>query len=272
MRTTKKIIVSLLACLMLITISLPVFADVIVEHADLFYEMHRDECVYNNYRRYIVNTDKGHAYLYVNPESDKTIKGYSNGEQVVIYWLYTDGDGVAWGNSNSAGWFRMSDLEVVYDTFSFIEEHKDELQDYVDGTYTVTASAEKQVIMWNYPYSKSDSFFSSDDVAKYVKQTYTDGDGEVWGYIQYYMGRRSVWVCLTDPYGEESIGMLDEGKDTTQSWLKAEPTPSDKIPMSAGNARILIIVGVLVGGVVLLTGAVIVLLFVVLKRAVKRKG
>ncbi len=46
------------------------------------------------------------------------------------------------------------------------------------------------------------------------------------------------------------------GKET----LKAEPTPTEQIPMSAGNRKALVVTGALIGGVVLVTAAVIVLI------------
>ncbi len=277
--TLKSLAALVLLSLLLLSAVLPSFADVIIEPEDSFFAQHEDECTYQEFRQYIVNTDAGHTYLYVNPESDRTIKGYPNGEKVAVYWLYTDKDGEVWGLlSHSTGWFRMSELTVVYDSVSFLNEHSHEMKPYVDGSYTIVADESKPVVMWKYPGQRSESSFYDHDVTEYVSETYTDPDGEVWGYIQYYMGMRKVWVCLTDPYGDGGVE-TDEAVTTDLKAeptdpdgiptspvgdgdivLKADPTPQDKIPMSEGNKRTFIIVGALVGGVVLVTAAVIVVL------------
>ncbi len=267
--------------------SLPVFADLIVEPVDDFFSEHRDECVYNNDRKYIVNTDKGYAYLYANPESNRTIRGYSNGDKVTISWLYTDKSGEVWGVLFSdAGWFRMSDLTVVYDSFSFLADHASEMEEYVQGTYSVIASESEPVAMWRYPGNKSDAFFKYDTVSDHVTKTFTDENETVWGYISYYMGMRNVWVCLSDPNGN-NIGSIN-GQTTAELKadpvesdeiptvyvegmnieLKAEPTPTEEIPMNDGNVKLFIIIGALVAGVVVITAAVI----IVFKKTVSKRA
>ncbi len=264
MKTLKISTVSVLVCIMLVSLILPAFADVIVEPADSFYTLHRDECVYNNYRTYIVNTNEGHAYLYVSPDSAITVEGYSNGEKVGISWLYTDKKGEVWGVlSHKSGWFRMSDLSVVYDSFSFSEEHSGEMQKYIAGSYTVEATEEKPVIMWKYPGNRYElpTAFRGGNIAEYVSQTYTDAEGNVWGYIVYYMGHKNIWVCLSDPYGEKVNATADGDLP-----LKAEPTPPQDIPLSEGNKNTFITVGALVGGVLLLTAVLITAIFVKKKK------
>ncbi len=257
MKRVKRILVLVLLCMTVASLGIPSFADVIVEPKDVFYMTHSDECVYNNYRQYTVNTEHGHAYLYVSPASDMTVSGYPNGANVTVSWLYTDGEGESWGLvSDGGGWFKMSDLTVVYDSFSFLEEHDDEMEEYVQGTYSITASDEAPVPMWNYPGEKCDTFFYHDDVAEYVQRTYTDADGNIWGYIVYYMGQRNIWVCMSDPYGEAVAPT-----EAASVELKAEHTPEDDIPMSGENAKILTVVGVLVGGVVIVTAVVIAVMF-----------
>ncbi len=257
MKTVKQLLIMMLLCVTVVSLGLPAYADVIYEPNDLFYKTHSDECVYNNYRQYTVNTEQGHAYLYVSPESEMTVEGYPNGSTVTVEWLYTDGDGETWGLiPEENGWFRMSDLTVVYDSFSFLEEHEGEMTEYVQGTYSIVASDEAPVPMWQYPGKKLELFFYSDDVAEYVQRTYTDADGNTWGYITYYMGRRNIWVCMTDPYGE-AVPL----NEAASAELKAEPTPEDEIPMSGGNAKILTVVGVLVGGVVVVTLAMVAVMF-----------
>ncbi len=121
----KKIVAFALVCLTLLSVGLPVFADVIYEPPNWFFGKHQDECVYNHNRQYVVNTEEGHAYLYYSPETSRTIDGYANGTQWSISHLYTDANGQTWGIILSGeGWFRMDDLTVIYDSFSFVEEHE----------------------------------------------------------------------------------------------------------------------------------------------------
>ncbi len=288
MKRMKKMLIFTLICMALLSVALPVFADVILEPNNDFYHEHQHECIYNNYRQYIVNTDKGHAYLYVSPDSVRTIKGVSNGDQVFITWLYTDPDTQEeWGLLyNHSGWFRMSDLTVVYDQYSFLEDHQGQMREYVAGTYQIEVSQSKPAPMWTYPGKLMEqSFFYDGEITKFVSETYTDAEGTVWGYISNYRGQRHVWICLTDPYGtgihaddtsSEATGSdthpstADSDADTQDTnahiELKADPTPSDEIPMSEGNKQMLVTVGLLIGGVLLLTATVIVILFVVKKK------
>ncbi len=280
MKKSLKIFAFALLCTMLLFVALPVCADVIVEPRDDFFDEHQDECVYNNFRQYVVNTDKGYAYLYVDPESNLTIKGYSNGEAVRISWLYTDKSGEVWGVlSYDTGWFRMSDLTVVYDGYSFIEDHGHEFEAYVQGSYNISASEDDPVEIWQYPGKRLGFSYDYNDIGGFISQTYTDEDGIVWGYISYLVGSRNVWICLsgnesdiieesevtvdlkaeptvTDPAPNEKPTVTVNGEVID---LKAEPVPHDQIPANPGHYKTLIIVGVLVGGVVVITAVAIVI-------------
>ncbi len=253
MKTIRTLTALALLVLAMLSCILPVFADVIVEPEDAFYRAHADECVYNRYRTYTVNTEVGHAYVYVSPDSSLTVKGWPNGTEVVISWIYTDKNGDDWGLFSQGGWFRMADLTVVYDSFSFIEDHREEMTGYTEGSYTLEASEEKPIPMWSYPGKRSDAAFNSDNIAEYISMLYTDGDGVVWGYISYYKSRRNIWVCASDPYGDGTVTPADPA---LSEW-KAEPTPAGEIPMSEGNVKLLLAVGALVCTVVVVTAVVI---------------
>ncbi len=273
MKKLNRPVVFVLLCCMLVSISLPVSADVIVEPwEDDFYNEHKDECVYNNNRTYVVNTDKGYAYLYASPESNISLKGYSNGEKVFISWLYTDASGEVWGvHSSASGWFRMSELTVVYDGYSFIEEYGHKFQEYIDGSYSIVADEDGPVEIWKYPGKKLEYSYFYGDICEYVSQTYTDEEGTVWGYISYLEGYRNVWICLSGN-GGGAIGsdFVDREHVSGEAptvlvngeviELKTEPMPRDKIPMNDGNSKTLIIVGALIAGVVIITAIGIILL------------
>ncbi len=265
MKLWKKIALFSLILATFFSLCLPAFADVIVEPSDLFYNTHKDECDHREGRQYIVNTEAGYSYSYRSPESVIAYRKISNGDIFWIEWFYTDKNGEEWGVRNrDDGWFRMSDLTLVYDTFSFLEEHETEMKVYEQGSYILEATDENKVQIWNYPgKKKADCFFSNDDVASYVGQTYTDSDGVVWGYIPWcWSGEwRNVWVSLSEATPVE--------KEPPGNSLKADPVPADQIPMSEGNRRTLILVGSLVGGVVAVTGGVIAVLLITKKKTKK---
>ncbi len=291
MKTIKKAVLFLLMLSALLTVCLPVSADVIIEPVDDFFKLHEKECTYNNNRMYIVNTEAGHAYLYTAPLSGVTLGGFSNGEQVMISWTWTDASGALWGiRARDSGWFRMDDLTVIYDSFSFVADHEAELTSFEKGSVTIEADRSKPVLIWKYPGHRTGSMgeFVSGDVTDGVSKVYTDKKGNEWGYISYYYGSRNVWISLTDPYGEkvgemtEQAPVVDLLKDPTAPGdiptvtvngqeipLKATPTPAEDIPMSEENKNLLIIAGTLVGGVVLVTGAVLALVFVKKKKVQK---
>ncbi len=293
MKTLKALTGLILLCVTLSALVLPAYADVIVEPMDGFYEEHKDECEHRNFREYVVNTDAGHAYSYSDPEKKTGSKGLSNGEVLGITWVYTDKKGEEWGayfpenRYEKTQWILLTDLTVVYDSFSFIEEHADGIVECEFGAYKAEASEEKPVIMWKYPGKKSDWSFKYGDVGEGVSQTYTDENGVVWGYIGYYMGSRNLWICITDPYGE-TVGETAEGEEPPlkaeptpsediptvsvngdEIALKAEPTPKNEIPKDGESSKILTLVGALVGGVVVITSAVIGVLFGVNKKGAR---
>ncbi len=278
MINAKRLLTVLVLVLMLSALVLPVSADVILEPLDDFYESHRKECEYRNERDYIVNTDVGHAYSYRDPETKKDAEGLPNGEVLRIAWVYTDKSGTEWGayfrehNYYETHWIRMSDVTVIYDCFSFLEEHKDELVECEYGTYKAEATEEKPVIIWNYPGKKAEWSYTHDNVGEAIGMTYTDENGTLWGYVGYYLGSRNIWICITDPHGggteseeidpplkadptpPENIPTVSvNGVDVE---LKAEPTPVDEIP-EEGGTNVIKTVGALVGGVVLVTALAI---------------
>ena len=103
-------------------------------------------------------------------------------------------------NSDGAitGWIRMDDLALVYDHISFDEEHGKEFVPY-NGDYDALRNA-KDVIFWTYPGS-GENVSTEDKISEEfrIEHTYTDTAGRQWGYVEYYFGYRSFWVCISDP-------------------------------------------------------------------------
>ncbi len=260
MKACKKLLTLLMALLMLTVLALPVAADVIYEPQDSFYAEHHNECTYNGYRRYLTNSEAGYVYLYQNPKSKVTVASYPNGETVSISWLYTAENGEVWGIiHDDSGWVKMSELSVIYDSESFLEDHKDECRPYTEGTFTIDASEENPVIIWAYPGGEKEDFtFTWPEFIQSVQMTYSDDAENVWGYIGYARGIRDVWVCLNAPHSETVGGYALEHNEVE---LKAEPTPPEEIPVSEGNTTVFVIVGVLIAAVVIGTVVIIAVTF-----------
>lgn len=260
MKLLKHILTPILAALMLVALALPVAADVIYEPRDSFYEQHREECTAQFARRYTANSEQGYVYLYRNPESSITVGALSNGEQISLSWAYTAPDGEVWGIlTDDSGWVKMSELSLVYDSIAFLEEHKVDCLPYTEGSYTIEANESNRVLTWAYPGGELKAFsFTDPEFIGSVQMTYTDESGNVWGHIGYFRGTRDVWICLSAPYDTEVGGHAVKDHEVT---LKAEPTPSDDLPVSDGNTTVLITVGVLVAAVVLATAAIIAVMF-----------
>lgn len=262
-RTFRSILALALVLLMLTALAIPAAADVIVEPNNLFYATHREECEYLRVRYYLTNSDAGYVYLYQSPDNALTVRSYPNGEKVALTWLYTAPDGEEWGMlGDESGWFRLSDLSLVYDSREFLKDHEDQCIPYGEKAYTVViqSSNETPVLSWTYPGGeRNPDNIPNGNVANFISKTYTDENGHIWGYISYMYGMRDFWICLTAPYDETVGGYALTDHEIT---LKQEPTPVEDIPVSSNNTVILIVVGVLIAAVVVGTVVLIRVMFI----------
>ncbi len=221
MKTRKMMKILLTLCTafaMLLALALPTFADVIFEpDGDNFFNEHREECTHGASRGYLVNTADGYIKLYESPLSDKIVKTHPNGQHLWIEWTYTDATGTVWGITyHEDGWMRLSELSLIYDVYSFSEEHRAEFVPYVKGSFSLTASEETPVILYDYPggalYGKN---LAEQNLLDLFTDTYTDAEGRVWGHFEaYYMGRTNGWVCLSDPYNAELASAKNSSGNT----------------------------------------------------------
>ncbi len=211
MKITKKLFCVAAVFLIFGTMMSKANADVILTPDDEFYKEHREECKYNNQRMYYVEGENGGAVLYENPESDVIALEYKNGDKVQIFYLYTAPDNSVWGYAQrikftgnkrefTDGWIKMSNLILIYDNISFLEEHEHEFENYEKGTYTVNASENNPVTVWKYPGGDIYTTTNSSDFLDYIDAVYTDGNNNVWGYVNMGFPLRQVWVCLTNPH------------------------------------------------------------------------
>jgi len=154
-------------------------------------------------REYTVNSPTGAVASYKYPSSRDTVKAYLNGEEIYLYWLYTDPNGVQWGGkvggTEPEQWFRLDYLTVIYDNVSFWEEHEDEISRYQGGFDSALSNNFVTKTFNMYTYPNSDRYFSmsANLSAITLSYIYVDSDGNVWGYVGYLYGRHG-WIKLKD--------------------------------------------------------------------------
>lgn len=191
-------------------------ADVLWEPNDSFYNVSRDQCEILG-RYFKANSGTGMTTVYNKPGSGAKADEIPNGSELFVSFTYKDQQGGEWGvvqylydratdtvtetyNSDGTitGWIRMEDLALVYDHISFDEEHGSEFVPY-NGNYDALRNSEG-VIFWTYPGSGvtvSTENKITEDFS--IEHTYMDTVGRQWGYVEYYFGYRSFWVCISDP-------------------------------------------------------------------------
>lgn len=215
-----------------------VFADVIVEPQDNFYEEHREECEYIS-RTYIVNSKEGYVYLFVSPESKKVLGSIENNTEVFIQFIYEGENEVTWGvvmdtslfkeSRAKTAWINLSDCYVKYDQISFLEDHEEELvQEEISFDFS---NSSKEVILWTYPQS-GEIAGRIDPTSEYAQSSertydnyYLDSNNEKWIQINYYMGQKG-WVCVTDPSNEKIEEVTSENKEPES----IHPTLNEDVP------------------------------------------
>lgn len=199
----KRTLSLILALVLVLALSPAVRADVILEPQDSFYNQHRDECRYID-RSYYADGPDGSVTVYRNPENAAVVEKLDNGTEVWISYIYTGKDGIAWGfcehygEDHWTGWMPMDYLLLKYDSIAFQEEFAARI---IDASGEVPTYGENRVHFWGYP--GSDTLWAAMVIDECYQpqymQTFTDDAGRKWGYVNYYMGIRDVWVCLDDP-------------------------------------------------------------------------
>lgn len=276
----KKFIclLGMMTCFLFCTIS--VRADVIWEPQDDFYEKHSSDCTHVG-RQFIADGPDGKVILYESPVSAKEVATWENGYRVWIAFTYEDGQGIVWGfpseGEKNSGWMPMEYMKVVYDSISFMEEHRSQIEDR-DGSLDESYKSDT-INYWKYPGSDDGGNINMQDwdnmpVYSYV---YTDEEGRSWGYLNYFYGYRGVWICLDDPTAEYEelypngapqieVKDDDEVKEESQSEeiqsgeiQTAENLNTERIKPQT-NQRTIVVVVVLVAAVVLVTIALLAVL------------
>lgn len=243
----RKIFILSLAALAVLSLTVPVSADMIWEPDDSFYESHTEECTYVG-RQYELAGYDGKVTVFTAPGGMSKLT-LDNGLQGTIQFTW-EGNGttwgylIRWGDSQAEGWVPMDDVSLIYDSQEFFKDHGGEIQE----TQPVPVDFH-EAVMYSYPNGpvestlKEDSDYMSFD--ELFTQVYTDGAGLRWGNVGYYMGTRDSWVCLDDPMNEE----LDT-EIVSVSPSAAQLRGSETV---TAGPPVLLIAGALVAGVVAVT-------------------
>lgn len=252
-------------CFMLFGISAK--ADVIWEpYEDSFYRSHWEECEHVD-RSYRANGPGGEVILYESPESAKEITRWENGTSGYISFTYTDDSGVVWGvynngDVNESGWMPMEYMVVVYDSISFAEEFADVI---VEESGELDAGDYTEVYFYSWPGAEHAILMPIDSYVPEYHRTFVDEKGRRWGNVSYYYGTRDSWICLDAPVAA-----------FYELWPEGAPQRGEEIPEPAKDGEWIVpgsvgeskapFVAIIVGGVVLVTA----LLLVILKKSIKK--
>ncbi len=288
----KRFSAILLALLLTLCLVPTTLADVIFEPRSKFFESHREDMVYVD-KVYIANEL---VYGYESPEDDDMLLSASDGTRLYISHAYTDANGEKWGVydwDTVVCWFRLSELEPVYDTRDFIRDHDDEFTDYADELADLPLDG-GEMPLWQYPGSGSksgsvylDEYFEHDTYALYV---YLDAEGRAWVYFPYVFGMEG-WANAADPLSTEPI-VFDANAPAVTPEPTATPAPTDvavsaepsaepeierteEVTATAGVSRtlsttlsttLILVLGLLLVGFVMVVAVVLILVFFVLKK------
>lgn len=245
-------------------------ADVIWEPEDSFFREHTSECTYVN-RLFSANGPDGIVILYKSPELPEEVCTWENGFQAFISHVYKDSRGIEWGIYDDyhgmIGWMPMEYMELVYDSISFREEHRAEIakeKGALDGV-----SQGEGIYFWKYPGSENCYTVTVEDHAPEYSSVYVDGDGNRWGNVGYYYGRKDAWVCIDQPMadyaqlypGETPRGeeMADASDDLQSEQPNATDRKSERIVPKPDN-RIVAVTVLMVVLVMTATAGLLVLL------------
>ncbi len=251
----KRIWAGMCVFLSVLLVASSAAADVLWEPNDSFYNVSRDQCEILG-RHFKANGGTGRTSVYNQPGSGVKADEIPNGSELFVSFTYKDKQGSEWGvvqylhdraadtvaetyNSDGAitGWIRMDDLALVYDHISFDDEHGNEFVPY-NGDYDALRNA-KGVIFWTYPGS-GETVSTQNKITEdfRIEHAYTDAAGYQWGYVEYYFGYRSFWVCISDP----SDPNLPANTPRPQAAIMPQTTASPAVLNAVSTQTTLIVI------------------------------
>jgi len=251
----------LLALVMIITLAFPILiaqADVLIEPNDSFYERNRNKCEYLG-RNYYANGEEGFVTFRTQPDANKEVAVFENGEIFFIQFTYNH-NGELWGiaefrqgvaNLLKSGWIPMDQLVPIYDHNSFEADFRREFYAY-KGSFDALNEA-KEVVFWSWPGSGVAEYTMPrenmpEDIEIYISSAYKDEQGREWGFIGYMYGRRNQWICISEP-SNKNIPAFNAAPEP-ELWQRAEDTP---LPPPSKGLPLLQMIIILVAVVVAVT-------------------
>lgn len=234
----KRVLTCALTLVMLLTLSVPAFADIVWEPDNSFYEKHRGECTYIG-RGYYANGPDGFVTLYDAPNGSIVEGQYQNGNTLWVYYQYWNwGCITVFGDEGQVnGWVPMSDLYLVYDHISFEEAYGDQFRGY-NGEFAdyVCQQDEETFWLWEYPHAGEpketlpmrqeflDALRGTENTPSYISKVYTDENGLNWGYVGYMYGIRNFWILLDNPTGDGIMtSCIDKADDLIYNGVLTAP-------------------------------------------------
>jgi len=288
----------ILAAILFLSLALPpggARADVLWEPEDDFYNKHSDECVTVS-RIFYANGEDGYVSMKKEPGARREVGKIENGETIYIQFTYNH-NGESWGIAEftepkserwTSGWTPMDQLQAKYDYISFDEEHSSEYYSYSDDD---TTHEPIDIVLWTWPGSGEiastlQKEWLDPDTDSYIlngpTRAYKDSDGREWGFVGYFYGSRNSWICLSDPSNDnipafnpapepvlrragertpenvnssEEKDRKDDDDDTFNGRQSNKNEQQEPFVMSR-----LAIIGILVGGLVVASTVLIVIL------------
>lgn len=244
----KRVLTCALALLMLLSLTVPAFADIIWEPSDnAFYDDHRDACVYKG-QCYYANGKNGFVTLVNAPGASFALEQVENGKVLWVGYTYNDKWALVSLRALASGWVPLSDLTLIYDYLCFAEEYGDKITDY-NGEFADYNGDIETVNFYAYPgaaeIEKSFEFpcdrltgmdvqgnlIGTGEYPSCIKKIFVDEDGRTWGFIGHMRDHRygNAWFCLDEPDGE-NFPIREVSVEKLASARKPVPSIADYLP------------------------------------------
>lgn len=268
----KRLWTMLLIIAMLAALTAPVYADVLWEPDNSFYEKHHEDCEYLG-RRHMVNSPEGYITVWDAPDGSMVKGQFENGAKLWVYWLYENWGVIGHrdGEERIEGWVDMDEMTLLYDHTAFAEDYADRIKPY-NGEFADYKGTDKVFNFYEYPGAPEISHWLKattkmvpeltgiyDDGESVIQSVFVDENGLTWGYLGYYYGRLNAWFCLDDPDGVND----EKQTDFPLREVEYENLYAAKEPVMPGKAYLPY---GLVGGIIAATGGLLTLFFKKKKR------
>ncbi len=260
------LLLSLLCCF-------AVWADVIYEPPDTFYNRYSGACTSCGCKC-MVNSPEGGVRIYSSPQSGEVIDTAQNGNCFTVFYTYDAG---AWGvivyenvdgllqsdaHGSRTGWVQMQDMLVLYRNEDFMEAFSDEFFEDAQRSEAFWTEGHSVVCTYSYPCSgtvvrQNLSFISNQPK---LTQLWYDAEGRLWGYTGDGKYDRD-WICMSDP-GNLEIAQVHYREDVLYPAQEIRAQPPFQ------TAQMITVIALVVG----LTLLSVMLLLILRRRRKTEKG